>query len=64
MFVPRPVSSTNALLTDVASTALLVELIIIRGAVLDKERLMRRKHISHKNGPIVEPWPGPNKRRE
>jgi hypothetical protein len=64
MFVPRPVSSTNASPTDAACTALFAELIVIRGAVLGKERLMRRKHISHKNGPIVEPWPGPNKRRE
>jgi hypothetical protein len=64
MFVPSPVSSTNASPTEVASTALFVELIVIQGAVLVKERLMRRKHISHRNGPIVEPWPGPNKRRE
>jgi hypothetical protein len=32
------------------------------GVTLENECTISRKQINHRRGPIVEPWPGPNRK--
>ena len=58
--VPRPVSSTKASPKNVIGWEESTEWITILGDDEVNEENINRKQSSHKKGPIVEPWPGPN----
>lgn len=45
LFVSNPVSSTKASPVDAVSSVLLADVIVIRGALQDNERIIRRTHI-------------------
>jgi len=63
LLVPRPASSTNASPTKVIGSSSFTGWIIISGTVGVSAEKINKKQRSHRNGPIVEPWPGPYKIR-
>lgn len=60
--VPSPASSTKASPTNSMGGEESTDCMTILGEVGVKAENIRRKHSSQRSGPIVEPWPGPNRR--
>lgn len=54
-----PVSSTKASTTYWMVMVVSTDWIVILGTSANKDLKVKTKHKSHKNGPMVEPWPGP-----
>jgi hypothetical protein len=59
--VPKPESLTNASPIYFDSLVLSTVLTVILGVDLLSERKMRMKQSNQRNGPIVDPCPGPNR---
>lgn len=58
---PKEVSSTNASPVSLDVTELSAKDSVVRASRGNSEFTVKVKSNSHKNGPIVEPCPGPNK---